>query len=63
MTLPFFIFTYAVVWCVTLFTVLPVQAWKGAKKKLLWNSAIALGITLGIHFLLLSGLVPLREAA
>lgn len=77
MNLTFFLFTYLVVWCVSLFAVLPFGVQPtggnnplhyaaaplkaGLKRKLLWNSLLALAITLFIHFLLLSGIVPLRE--
>jgi predicted secreted protein len=70
--------TYFVVWWITLFFLLPIGVkmpetrdkfhYAGAptninlKKKVLWNFALAAVVTLGLHLLFLSGLIPLRNA-
>ncbi len=72
------IFTYVVVWWITLLPVLslgvthaedkPKEHYAGApdrpdlKKKLLINSVAALLVVLAIHLLLRSGVIPLRKA-
>ena len=60
MTWPFAIFTYLVTWCITLFTLLPLQPMT-LRRKLLWNTLLAAVVTLGIYLLLRSNLVPLRN--
>lgn len=51
--------TYAVTWCITLFMVLPFRLEKWWHTAVV-NTLLAGVITLGLHFLLKSGLVPLR---
>jgi hypothetical protein len=59
-TVPLAILSYFVIWHITLFMWLPVKTLT-FKRKLLWNCALAAVLTLGIHLLLKSGWVPLRD--
>lgn len=54
------LFSYGVIWHITLFMLLPVKQWPW-RKKLLMNSALAAAVTFALHLLLLSGWVPLRD--
>lgn len=72
------LFTYFVVWWLTLFCVLPVGAkppdkpspqhyaaapeFPNLRRKMLWNCVISAIVVLLIHLLLKSGIVPLRDA-